>query len=84
MCITLIIDFCQNLPMPSFSRDQPGETYFYVLMNVQCLGIVDCNVAKDKLYAYIYTGKEDDKGGNNVASLLMKYLKDNGLLDDNK
>ena len=69
MEITLIVDYCQNLQLPSFNKDQPGETYFYVPMNVYCLGIVECNSTKDKLHAYMYTEKEGGKGGNNVTSL---------------
>ena len=81
MCITLIVDYCQNLSMPSFNKDQPGETYFFVPMNVYCLGIVDCNSPKDHLYAYMYTEKEGGKGGNNVASIIMKHLEQQGYLD---
>ena len=83
MCITLIIDYCQNLHMPSFMKDQPGETYFYILVNVYALGIVNCNNIKDFLHVYMYTGKEGGKTVNSSASLLMKHLKDNGLLDGN-
>jgi len=81
LCITLIVDYCQNMDMPSFRRDQPGVTFFYVPMNIFCLGIVDCNPPKDILHAYMYDEGQGDKGGNNVASLIMKFLKDNGLLD---
>ena len=83
MCITLIIDYCQNLHMPSFMKDQPGETYFHVPVNVYALGIVNCNDVKDFLHAYMYTEKEGGKTSNIIASLLMKHLKDNGLLDGN-
>ena len=69
--------------MPSFLKDQPGETYFYVPVNVYALGIVNCNDVKDFLHAYMYTEKEGGKTSNIIASLLMKYLKDNGLLDGN-
>ena len=83
MCITLIIDYCQNLHMPSFMKDQLGETYFHVPVNVYALGIVNCNDVKDFLHAYMYTEKEGGKTSNIIASLLMKHLKDNGLLDGN-
>ena len=29
LCIVIIIDFAQNLDLPSFRSDQPGETYYY-------------------------------------------------------
>ena len=81
MHIVVIVDFCQNVQLPSHKKDQPGETYFFVPLNIFVLGIVDCNSKKDHLHAYIYTEAEGGKGGNLVASLLMKYLLDRGLLD---
>ena len=84
LCVTLIVDYCQNMDMPSFRRDQPGETFFYVPMNIFCFGIVDCNGPDDILHAYMYNEGEGDKGGNNVASLVMKFLKDNNFLDGTK
>ena len=62
-------------------KDQPRETYFFVPLNIFVLGIVDCNSKKDHLHAYMYTEAEGRKGGNLVASLIMKYLFDRGLLD---
>jgi hypothetical protein len=29
MVITLFADYCQNMEMPFFGKDQPGETYYY-------------------------------------------------------
>ncbi|OEU05772.1 hypothetical protein FRACYDRAFT_258320 [Fragilariopsis cylindrus CCMP1102] len=84
MCIVLIIDFCQNMEMPSFNGTQPGETYYYSPMTVPTLGIVDGNTKENILYAYIYSEAEGNKGGNVVASLIMKYLSDRGLLDGKK
>jgi hypothetical protein len=84
MCIVLIIDFCQNMEMPSFNGTQPGETYYYSPMTVPTLGIVDGNTKENILYAYIYSEAEGNKGGNVVASLIMKYLRDRGLLDGKK
>ena len=81
MHIVVIVDFCQNVQLPSHKKDQPGETYFFVPLNIFVLGIVDCNSKKDHLHAYMYTEAEGGKGGNLVASLIMKYLFDQGLLD---
>ena len=81
MHIVVIVDFCQNVQLPSHKRDQPGETYFFVPLNIFVLGIVDCNSKKDHLHAYMYTEAEGGKGGNLVASLIMKYLFDRRLLD---
>ena len=78
MHIVAIVDFCQNIQLPSHKKDQPGNTYFFVPMNVYVLEVVDCNSLKDHLHAYMYTEAEGGKGGNLVASLIMKYLFDQG------
>ena len=84
MCIVIVIDYCQNLEMPSFRKDQPGETYYFTPMTVPAFGIVDCNSKDNTLYCYIYSEAEGNKGGNAVASLIMKYLEEQNLLDGNK
>ena len=81
MHVVAIVDFCQNVQLPSHKKDQPGETYFFVPLNIFVLGIVDCNSKKYHLHAYMYTEAEGGKGDNLVASLIMKYLLDQGLLD---
>jgi hypothetical protein len=81
MAITLVADYCQNMEMPFFGKDQPGETYYYTPKTINLFGIVDCNSAKEVLHAYGYGEEHGGKGGNNVASLLMKHLFDRGLLD---
>ena len=81
MYVVAIVDFYQNVQLPSHKKDQPGETCFFVPLNIYVLDIVDCNSLKDHLHEYMYTEVEGGKGGNLVASLIMKYLFDQGLLD---
>ena len=69
------------MEMPFFGKDQPGETYYFTPKTINLLGIVDCNQEKEVLHAYAYSEEEGSKGGNNVASLIMKHLVDRGLLD---
>jgi hypothetical protein len=73
-----------NMEMPFFGKDQPGETYYYTPKTINLFGIVDCNPVKEVLYAYGYGEEHGGKGGNNVASLLMKHLEDRGLLNGTK
>ena len=84
MHIQIVVDFCQNLEMPSFRSVQPGKTYYLTPMTVPTLGIVDCNRKDNMLYAYIYSEAEGNKGGNVVASMIMMHLRERGLLDDKK
>jgi hypothetical protein len=81
MVITLVADYCQNMEMPFFGKDQPGETYYYTPKTINLFGIVDCSPEKEVLHAYGYGEEHGGKGGNNVASLLMKHLEDRGFLD---
>jgi hypothetical protein len=81
MVITLVADYCQNMEMPFFGKDQPGETYYYTPKTINLFGVVDCNQEKEVLYAYGYGEEHGGKGGNNVALLLMRHLGDRGLLD---
>ena len=81
MHVVAIVDFCQNVQLPSHQKDQPGETYFFIPLNIFVLGVVDCNSLKDHLHAYMYTEAEGRKGGNLVVSLIMKYLFHRSLLD---
>ena len=39
MHIVAIVVFCQNVQLPSHKKDQPGETYFFVPLNIFVLGI---------------------------------------------
>ena len=74
---TLVVDYCQNLDLPHTGGEQPGDTYYYSPIWLFCLGIA--NVADDMLNAYIYEERSGRKGANNVASMLVHYLKTNVL-----
>ena len=74
MQIVIIVDLCQNVQIPSFTKDQSRAVYFYVPLNIFCSGIVDCNSIEDHLHVYMYSEEEGGKGSNEVASLIMNYL----------
>jgi hypothetical protein len=84
MVVTIVVDYFQNMEMPFFGKDQPGETYYYTPKTINLFGIVNCNEEKEILHAYAHSEEEGGKGGNNVASLIMKHLKDRGFLDGKK
>ena len=72
-------DYCQNMDLPHFGSEQPGETYYYSPLNINCFGVTD--LSTDVLDAFLYHEGEGKKGGNNVCSLLFKKLKQDGLID---
>lgn len=87
----LVVDYCQNMQYPWYGRSQPGEVYYFPHANVYCLGIV--NVAeciegeaepRAHMHAHIYDEGEGDggKGGDNVASLILKQIKHFGWLEE--
>jgi hypothetical protein len=78
----LVADYCQNMALPHFGGEQPGETYYYSPLGVYCFGVVDPTI--DKLFAHLYTEGQGQKGGNNVASLIMKTLKHINILNEDE
>ena len=78
---TLIVDYGQNMELPMFGHEQPGDTYYYSPLTIYNLGVVDVSHPEgDHLYCHIYKEGDGRKGGNNVASLLMKTLRMLSLL----
>jgi hypothetical protein len=73
------------MALPHFGESQPGDTYYYTPLNIYNLGVVDASDEHDRLYCHIYQEGDGKKGGNNVASLLMKTLGAGilNILDDN-
>ena len=81
-------DYAQYMNLPFFGRNQPGDTYYFVPLNVNIFGFVnvahctDTNqIVKDHLYANVYKEGTAKRGGNEVASLVMKSLRHIGFMD---
>jgi hypothetical protein len=70
----LIADYSQNLNLPHFGSTQPGETYFYSPLTIYLFGVVDTS-NNDHLIGHIFREGDGKKGGNSVASLLIKTLR---------
>ena len=65
-------DYAQNMDMPHFGSEQPGDIYYYSPLGIYVFGLVDTSGCKSKLTAFYYKEGVGKKGGNNVASLLWK------------
>ena len=78
----IIGDYCQNCGLPHLGGRQVGKSYYCSPLNVNVFGIVNCGVEGGKLHAYPYHAGMGKKGGDNVASLFMMYLKDKGWLNE--
>ncbi len=78
---TFVVDYGQNMEMPCFGGNQPGDSYYFTPLCVYNLGIVNCahvhageTDAKDHMHCHVYWECIVSKGENNVASLILKYL----------
>jgi hypothetical protein len=76
----LICDYAQNLGIPYFGSEQPGNTYYHSPLTLHLFGIVDISRSPNRLDCYCYHEFTGKKGSNNVASLLMNYLFEHGML----
>ena len=73
-------DYAQNSYVPTFNSEQQGETYFYYPANCHVFGVAYASHQPTKLAAHAYTEFDGKKGGNNVAGLLWKQFKLDGLV----
>ena len=71
--VTWVLDYAQNMGLPHFGKEQPGQTYYLCPLNVYVFGIVDAAV--DKLTAFVYNEDIAGKGGNCVASMIMHQVQ---------
>ena len=73
-------NYAQNLYVPTFNSEQPGEKYFYSPVNFHVFGVADAPHQPTKLTARAYMEFDGKKRGNNVASFLWKQFKLDGLV----
>jgi len=83
---TMCCDFAQNMDVPSYKGQQPGETYYYSPLNVYVFGCAEefSDPGKSSLTAFAYPEYNGKKGGDNVASMVIRMLSLKGLLDVSK
>jgi hypothetical protein len=80
---TFIVDYGQNMTLPWFGTSQPGDTYYYTPLTIFNLGVVDVSHPDgEHLYCHIYKEGDGKKGGDNVASLLVKSLRQLNVLQE--
>jgi hypothetical protein len=72
---TFIANYSQNLDLPHFGGEQAGDTFYYSPLNsIFQFGVVDPTY-NDKLHGFVYDEGDGKKGGDNVASLILKLLR---------
>jgi hypothetical protein len=73
---TIVCEYAQNLNMPHYGDEQPGEIYYFSALTINLFGIVNLRLHPNKLNYYAYLESKGKKGSNNVASLIMQDLHD--------
>ncbi len=85
---TFVVDYGQNMEISVFNEEQPGHTYYFSPVGVYNLGVVhhahvyDNGTIGKQMYAHVYNEAVGKKGMNNVASLIVKTLRQLNLLRD--
>ena len=70
---TFVVDYGQNMELPLYNKEQPGITYYYSVMCVYSLGMVNhahvYNNGKvsEHMYCHVYHEGVGKKGANNVC-----------------
>jgi hypothetical protein len=83
---TFIADYCQNMELPHFGNEQPGETYYLTPAKLEGFGVADVSYLgddgsdADHLYFHCYQEGYGAKGGLNVASMIVKTMNKIGVL----
>ena len=79
----LTIDMGQNLELPNFEGEQPGDTYYFLPLTCYLFGVVNNATATKcaKMNAYVWLEGEGDRGANNITSCLLKDFKVRGYFD---
>ena len=84
----ITIDFGQNLDLPHFGGEQPGEVYYFSPKTIYLFGVCEAaanprateHEEKEHLHCFTYQEETGNKGGNNVATMIMKFLQSKGWL----
>ncbi len=70
---TFIVNYRQNMELPIFRKEeQSGCIYYFSLVSVYNLGVVNHTHVSEHLHAHVYHKGVEKKGVNNVASLIIK------------
>ena len=78
----VVCDYSQNVELPHFGAEQPQDIYYFSAITVNIFGMADVTKTPTKMLAYGYREDQGGKGGNNVASLIIKGLKELGWIKE--
>lgn len=81
--LVLTMDMGQNIGLPNFSGNQPGDVYYFSPLRVYLFGVVDNATHDDisRINSYIWCEGDADRGGNNICSCLLKDFRSRGYFN---
>ena len=74
--VTVTIEMCQNILLPSFKGEHPIPTYYLLPANIYGLGINDASNNICPFHTWIEF--EVKKGMNNIASCILCWINAKG------
>eukprot|EP00956_Cyclotella_meneghiniana_P025094 scaffold51552_cov38-Cyclotella_meneghiniana.AAC.1 len=86
LMVTLVVDCGQNMELPCFNDEQPGCTYYWSPLTVNNVGVVDHGYRRNDgsvgahMHCHVYHEGIGKKGANNIASVIMRTLKEKQLI----
>ncbi len=85
---TFIVDYGQNLELPSYNSEQPSCNYYFSPLTDFNLEVVNHAHAyndgcvPEHMHVHLYHKGVGKKGANNVASLIVKTLRQLNILHE--
>eukprot|EP00957_Ditylum_brightwellii_P071640 5446113-Ditylum_brightwellii.AAC.1 len=74
----------QNLCLPNFAGNQPGDMYYLSPLTIYLFGVVDNSKHSRQdghhMNAYVWSEYEADRGANNITSCLLYEFQLQGWL----
>ena len=64
-------DYAQNLSLPHYGEEQPGDTYYFTPLSMHVFGLVNHSPHQDHLYGFLYHEGQGKKGADNVSSIII-------------
>ena len=74
---------------PSFNQEQPGMTYYFSLLTVNYLGVVNYDHVQEAgsvnihMHCHVYKEGGSKKFADNVVSFIIKTLKTANIIQEN-
>ena len=66
--------FAQNLSVPHFGEEQPGDSFYFAPLTLTIFGIVNHSLEYDLMHGYVHHEGEGKKRDDAVVSVIKQFL----------